>query len=354
MSNINIEGNYLDALKELERSGGILFKPKKAFGSSEPTTLQLGQKTLTYWPEGSYKKREELVEIAEKLKIPENILGNPWNLTSGRLARKFLDTIIKAKNFNADPHPKKYAKYYGKEKYLPMAKEGSHWRFEYFNTQEPCYAIELDIKSAYFTSLLNLDSLFLHEKMGFRPDGGAIERLRGYAPILSQYKFFRLQLLGILSSHSKEFIKRDEKGNLLEQELESIEWGSAFNAVHEAIKRLYTAMEHSAQMLGKYLIRSHTDCLLIRADCPEEVEKRVVNYLTQKGFSLACKEGKIGYRIGLSKFWELNTGFIGRYTIPKSMPKDIRERIKEEGIDIEEIYKPIPQEIIKRWEDWLF
>jgi len=354
MSNINKEGSYTDALKDLEQMGGILFPPKEN-SVKEPTVLQLGSKTITYWQPGSKAYREQLVDLASKLRIPSSDLGNPWNLTPGRLSRIFLQKVIGAKNFNADPHPKKYAKYVGKEKYLPMARDGSHWHFEYVRIGEPVYAIELDVKSAYLTSLLSFPTLFLHERMGFRPDGGALGRLKEYVPVLSEHKKFRLQLLGVMAQHEKRYEKLDKESRTIvrasHEDYE--EWGSAFNAVHEAIKRVHTAMTHCSQMLGEYLIRSHTDCFLIRADCPEEVEKRVVSYLNQKGFTLACKQGKIGHRIGLSKFWDLNTGFIGRYTVPKNQAVDIKERMEEDGIDLQDIYKPIPQEIVNRWRHWL-
>lgn len=234
-------------------------------------------------------------------------------------------------------------------------RDGSHWHFEFVRVGEPVYAIKLDVKSAYLTSLLNLDSFFLHERLGFRPDGGALERLREYVPVLNEHKKFRLQLLGVIAQHEKRYEKLDKESRAIvkasHEDYE--EWGSAFNAVHEAIKRVHTAMTHCSQMLGEYLIRSHTDCFLIRADCPEAVEKRVVTYMNQKGFTLACKEGTIGYRIGLSKFWDLNTGFIGRYPIPKGQGGDIKERIEEDGIDLQEIYNPIPQNIINRWSHWL-
>ncbi|MBW4544078.1 MAG: hypothetical protein KME25_06505 [Symplocastrum torsivum CPER-KK1] len=55
----------------------------------------------------------------------------------------------------------------------------------------------------------------------------------------------------------------------------------------------------------------------------------------------------------MSKFWDLNTGFIGRYPIPKGQGADIKDRIEEDGIDLQEIYKPIPQDIINRWSHWL-
>jgi len=357
VSNINKEGDYSDALKDLETMGGILFAPKEN-SVKEPTILQVGAKTITYWHPESKPYREWLIELASRLQIPPRDLGNPWNLTSGRLARIFLQKVIKAKNFNADPHPKKYAKYVGKEKYLSMARDGSHWHFEYVWVGEPVYAIELDLKAAYFTSLTNFESIFLHERMGFRPDGEALNRLRQFAPVLSESdanKKFRLQLVGIMAQHEKRYEKIDKQTNMIVKAAHEDyeEWGSGFNTAHQAIKNVHTVMTHCSQMLGKYLIRSHTDCLLIRTDCPEEVEKRVVDYVNQKGFTLSCKTGKAGYRIGLSKFWDLNTGFIGRYPIPKNQGADIKEKIEEDGIDLQEIYKPIPQEIINRWQHWL-
>jgi hypothetical protein len=44
---------------------------------------------------------------------------------------------------------------------------------------------------------------------------------------------------------------------------------------------------------------------------------------------------------------------MGRYPISKSQGSDIKERIEEDGIDLQEIYKPIPQEVINPWQHWL-
>ncbi|MBD2730934.1 hypothetical protein H6G96_32605 [Nostoc sp. FACHB-892] len=341
-------GGYADALRMMEEKGGMVFPPRADAKNVQHTTLQIGNRSITFWPEGSESRLEELRQLGEVLGLEEH---DPLSYTPGRLARRFLEEVIRANDFSVDPHPRKYARYWG-DKYLKMAQDGSHWHYIYYQPiSEPVYAIELDLKSAYFTSLLSFDSLFYHQDKGFRPDGGALERFRQLAPILSQYKDFRLQLLGILAQYEKRFEKFDENLQLVRKTQPDIAWGSAFNATHKAIKNVFDSMQHCHQMLGKYLLRSHTDCLLIRADTPEEVENRVVSYLNRKSFTLACKKQKGKHKFGLSKFWDINTGIIGRHPVGGKIT--VEEFLERDGISVELFRQPVPEEIVKRWSKWL-
>ena len=350
---INKEGILSDAKRDAIALGGQIFQPRTG---DDPVTLRVGNTTYTYWPPGSKEKREKLLDIADALDV--RVTGNPWNLTSGRLIRLFLEQRIKP-----DPRidPKGYARYFG-AKYKELAQKGTHREFKYVKCDNPCYAIEWDIEAAFFQSLISRaikkdKTLFLHEKLGYRPDNGALLRLESYSDVLNKYKQIRQQLIGIIQQYEIRYqIYDEETQQFVEKrrpkfvEINGIEVGGLFNAIHQALQDVYTGMQHSAQMLGQYLIRAKTDCLLVRADCPIEIEEQVVRYWREKGFRLKCKKDRDRHRFGWSYFspTDVDLGFI--HGIPIGSSNEVKRLIEQRSI---EIRNTIPQEIVNRWQHWL-
>lgn len=348
---INREGILADAKRDAIALGGQLFLPRTG---DDPVTLRVGNTTYTYWPPGSKEKREKLFDLADALDV--RVTGNPWNLTSGRLIRMFLEQRIKP-----DPRvdPKGYARYFG-SRYKELAVRGTHREFKHLNCEQPDFAIEWDIEAAFFQALVSRaakrdKTLFLHEKLGYRPDGGALERLESYADVLNEYKSIRQQLIGILQQHEIRYQVYDsvtqqfvEKHHPKFIEINGVEAGGLFNAIHQGLQDIYTGMQHSSQMLGKYLVRAKTDCLVVRCDCPESVEERVVKYWQQKGFRLKCKKEKGRHRFGWTYFAAVDLGFM--QGIPIGGSNEVRRLIEKDGIELRDT---IPQEIVNRWQHWL-
>ena len=348
----------------------------RLYDSHNTISIAKGQKVITWWKtdKDSQKVKQETLRLAEQFaeisRKPEEFI--PEKMTPGRLIRAFLEHVIKLKLEGK-------AKIYGERYYylvkerqellreddldevisrdeiydftaLPLRDNVSHWHYLYLNKNPSGYAIELDIKAAYFTSLLQEKTLIWYDpgKGGGKPhwlnDGGAMDRLREYAPLLP--KWFRLQMLGIIGSHELKYetYNYGNGGKRTQAHIDKggIKYGAAFNVVHKAIYRVYDVMNEIAELVKDDLIRSHTDCFTVKTSMTRRTEAEMLSALAARGFELSCKG------IGWAHFWDIDKGVLGRGK-PKGRPEEIEDLVRKNNIIIN--YCPI--ELFDRWSHWL-
>jgi len=218
-----------------------------------------------------------------------------------------------------------------------IKEDHSHWHYLYLADNPSGYVIELDIKSAYLTSLLKEKTLFWYDtgrekSPYYMPDGGLIKRLKTWQSDLP--KWFRLQLLGIWASHSSGFSYLDAE-NPMPKEAQDliISHGVVFNVTHKAILGVYKDVAAIAKVCGKALVRSHTDSVAVRVTTlanPQEDAMTVeqvddlVEDINRMGYLVSCK----GF--GYAHFFDNEKGFIGNKPYI-GQSDQIKDLIKETG-----------------------
>lgn len=346
----------------------------KRYDSHNTITIVHGNKVITWWKPGKEHNevRKETYQLAEKF---AQLSGNyeafqPEKMTPGRLIRAFLKHIIKLEITGK-------SKIYGDRYYylvkerqqllseqcisevdmrdtsygftaLPLRENASHWHYLYLAEKPSGYAIELDIKAAYFTSLLQEKTLFWYDpgKGGgncfWLPDGGAMLRLNEYVEEIP--KWFRLQMLGIIGSHQREYGTLDLATGFIIPQVDNgaIKYGSAFNTVHKAIYRVYKVMSEVANQVGVDLLRSHTDCFTLKASMTRRAEAEFLSALAARGFTVSCKG------VGWAHFWDIDRGLLGMGE-PKGHLKEIDDLRQRDGVYV----KYAPPEMWDRWSHWL-
>lgn len=306
MKYITLEGDYLSALAHLIREGGQLFSARHRGGSN---SVCQGSKITTYWEKDSVM-RKKVILLAQDFGL------NPEHMTYGRIAKHYLTNIIALPYKNT---------YFGNE-FRHLAKHGEHWHYTYLQSGDLGYCFELDVKSAYLTSLLQGKTMLYDKYKGYVDDGGALENLRNSQELLP--KAFRLVLLGCMASHSKNFWMRMQKpdGAMVPEfkSISHIAYGAAFNAVHGAILRLYNLMKTAHNYGGEYIVRVHTDSLLIKSDIPQCRLEKIVNLFVSSGFQLVTKAE------GRAYFFDLNCGFIGKHII--GSPQILANNMKSDNV----------------------
>lgn len=306
MKYTDLIGTLPDAIDKVRNFGGRLYSGKY---KDSCHTVVIGDQCFTYWNPKS-KKRQELALLCEQF----NILKE--GQTGGRVARWFIEELIDLP----------YKNTYWDRNYRAIAKAGEHWHYCFVNPNKHFYGVEFDLKSAYFSSLFAGKSLLYQNNIGSMNDNGSLERLKELTPMLP--KWFRVQLLGVLSSWKIGYWCRSANNNpeerLIFKTTYKIQYGAAFNAVHRAIIRNYKIMQKVHQIGGKYIERMHTDSFLLNIDCPESVEQNIHNYLAEKGAKVDIKNA------GYSYFFDLNTGYIGKHFIGSVL--DVKEKMREKSV----------------------
>lgn len=341
-------GTISDALRYVKQYGGQLIKSR----SGEITTVLRGNYCVRFY-HPDYD-RELLWQTACNLGFDPHSIP-----TDGKLLEKFLKNIINLKIEGT---------YFGPV-LRESTKNGYFWGYFHHRPHETQDLIELDVRSAYLRSLLACPSFLFHEPYSWREeqqpiekyidnflyqpnklsekeyyawqqDGGALKRLAQYQYALP--KSYRLKLLGMIASHQFS-VTYQKDGALEQQQVNRIKWGAAFNAVQIAVYRLYFLCREVVEIAGEYCLRWHTDGGVFRADMPREIEDKIVETFTERGFELRCKG------VGKGKFWDLNTGFLGAYGItgPKAIVTDM---MRQEGLSFRR--KDLTPELVERW--WHF
>jgi len=287
MEYITVWGDYLAAYHFCLENGGQLFSGN---GKDSANVVLIGKKCYTFWQKNS----QRLIEVRQ---LAEHFGLNPEGQTGGRIARWLIDDLLQLP----------YQQTYWSKSYRNLAKKGAHWHYTTCDCKQYFWGVEIDIKSAYFSSLLKCKSLLYSPSIGYMADNNALENLK----ILYKDfpKWFRLQLLGCISSWRVFYQTRDKKSlenrELVVKTRQHIKYGAAFNVAHRAILRNYKIMQKIHEIGGKHIRRMHTDSFLLDIDIPDSIEFAIFDYLAEKGLQYSIK----GY--GYCYFWDLNTGFIG-------------------------------------------
>lgn len=299
-------GTYYDAYLDVLENGGQLYPGN---GKDSANVIVRGKHCITYWEIGS-KRHQETVELAKYFNI------EPYGKTGGRIVRWLINDCFKLP----------YKSTFWQKRYRGLAKKGTHWHYLHVVERERFFGIEVDLKSAYISSLFAGKSLLYQDGKGFIDDNHCLENLMVITPQLP--KWFRLQLLGCLASWRISFLCRDKANpasNLLVQKwYHNIEYNAAFNCVHRAILRNYKIMEKIHQIGGEYIKRIHTDSFFLDCDVPREKEEAIWNYLEEKGLEWDIKG------CGYSYFYDVNSGFIGKKFVGSAL--EVSDKMREENI----------------------
>lgn len=301
---ITKEGDKLDAMEELLTHGGQLY-PARHPGS--PTVLVRGKNITTYWPKDS-AMRGKVILLAGEFGL------EPQHQTYGRLCRWYVNHLLQIPYQNTYWHPQ----------YLKLAKSAHHWHYQHIQTGDLGYCFEVDISSAYATSLLRGKSFLYDPYKGYMNDGDALDNFRNSLQLLP--KPFRLQLLGELATHKRTFFRRlpDGKGNHIADmvTITKVNYGAAFNATHGAILRLYNDMTRLHEIGGNWIKRMHTDSLLVQADIPAATLEKVISCLVKSGYEYKIKAE------GRAHFFDQNCGFVGKrvYGSPRILANHMKSQ----------------------------
>lgn len=303
MQYLDLDGNYAVAYEDVLTNGGQLFPGN---GKDSANVVVRGKQCFTYWEKNS-KRKGELKELCEYFNI------SPIGQTGGRVARWLIDSVLNLP----------YENTFWQKKYRQLATNGNHWHYTFIEPGHRYFGIEVDLKSAYFTSLIAGKSLLFQDGRGYIDDNNSLEALVELVPSLP--KWFRLQLLGVMSSWRFYFLSRDkvDKGS---KELKlkrqcKITYNAAFNATHRAILRNYKIMQKVHQIGGEHIKRMHTDSFFLDTSCPESIENEIWAYLEQKKVKVDIKAA------GLAWFYDLNTGFVGNKFVGSKI--DVVEKMRE-------------------------
>ena len=316
------EGKYWHAYQDVLINGGQLFPGR---GKDSSHTVLRGKQIIIYWPKNS-KRRHQVKELCDFFGLESE------TYTGGRLARWLIENLLELP----------YKQTFWNKNYRALAKKGEHWHYLYCEPLKLFYGIEVDLKSAYFRSLLQGKSLLYYPGRGYLNDDGAIEHLAFLEPFLP--KWFRLQLLGIMASWRMRFMCRDKKNpdnkELIFKQRMHIEYNAAFNATHRAILRNYKLLAKIKEIGGEYIRRVHTDSFTMDADIPESIEISIWNYLEDNQAEWDIKGA------GRCYFIDVNAGFVGRKIIGSWV--QVFEELEERSIKIEKDCNSRP--VLDRWE----
>lgn len=306
MKYFSIIGDFLTAYQFCLKNGGQLFSGN---GRDTASVCVVGSNCYTFWDINS-KRKQQVEELATYFNL------DPTAQTGGRIARWLIEELI------CIP----YEKTFWSRTYRNLAKSGSHWHYLHCDSKTQFYGIEVDIKSAYFSSLFSFPSLLYQPEVGYLDDNGAMENLKELYKVFP--KWFRLQLLGCMSTWRSFYYCRDKKQpdskELMMKSRYFIKYNAAFNVAHRAILRNYKIMARIHQIGGKYIRRIHTDSFFIDIDIPVEIESQIWQYIQGKNLQYSVK----GF--GSCFFWDVNTGFIGNKFVGASI--DVMARMRADEI----------------------
>jgi len=299
-------GEYHHAYAEVLANGGQLYPGN---GKDSANVIVRGKQCITYWAKGS-KRRQEVSDLCNYFHIPSE------GKTGGRVARWLISDCLKLP----------YHGTFWQKRYRNIAKMGTHWHYLHVEPRKRFFGIEVDLKSAYISSLFAGKTLLFHDSKGYIEDNHCLENLKLITPELP--KWFRLQLLGCLSSWRVTFFTKDKKNpnskELIAKRYHNIEYGAAFNAVHRAIIRNDKIMEKIHQLGGEYIKRIHTDSFFLDCDVPRSTEDLIWSYLEEKKLKWDIKG------CGYSYFYDVNSGFVGKKFVGSAL--DVTEKMRETGI----------------------
>ena len=318
-------GDYMDAYTDVVQNGGQLYPGN---GKDSANVVVRGKQVFVYWKSKSVRHRE-VVDICNFLGIDSHAM------TGGRVARKLLNDILELP----------YKRTFWNKKYRSLAVSGKHWHYYHVVPNEVFYGAEFDLKSAYFASLIQCKTLLYAEGKGYLEDNGTLEAIRELVPYMP--KWFRLQLLGCISSWNFRFMTRDkskpDSSELVQKRICKITFNAAFNCVHRAILRNYKIMQKIHEIGGEHIKRMHTDSFFLSWECPVTTETLLFDYLKEKHCEVSVKAS------GKAFFFDLNTGFIGKKFVGSKL--DVIELMR--GSDIKMGKSDTPAKVLDRFGNWI-
>lgn len=252
VKHIVIKGEFQAGVRLLHEKGGQLMPVRT---EDHPAIHVCGQRVTTIWPPQS-RLRGQVMEMAK-------IVGfDPDVATTGRIVRHIVEDILKIPYKNIEPDPK----------FAALARKGNHWHYLHANPGLYSYAVELDVKSAYWSSLMTGKSSLLSPGRLWEDDGGLLEELDSIIGLFP--KSVRLAALGGWASWRNSFWVPDrnssEDWKIIMKSRENIKYGGLFNSSHRAILRTWKFMEAIHKLLGDRVLRIHTDGVVI--DCSDGMD----------------------------------------------------------------------------------
>ena len=306
MKYITQTGDYLTAYQFCLSHGGQFFPSKKNDGSN---TVVVGSKCYTFWDKAS-RMRQLVIKLCDFFGIDSE------HMTGGRLVKYFINEILELP----------YKGTFFDKSYRRLAMSGKHWHFAKCKTYTYKDCLEIDLSSAYFSSLFSFPSLLYSHRIKYQEDNGSLSLLKEITPLLP--KWFRLQFLGSICSWKHIYYVRNsndkESKELVLKTRHHIEYGAAFNAGHRAVLRNYKIMQKISELGGDYIVRMHTDSFFIDITAPSWISEMILVYLGQKDIDYKVKG------VGRCFFFDLNTGFIGNKFI--GAPSEVIYLMREKGI----------------------
>lgn len=325
MQYIDLQGDYAVAYNDALTNGGQFYPGN---GNDSANVIVRGKQCFTYWKKGSKRKQE--IEL-----LCKHFAVNSYGMTGGRLARWLLNDLFQLP----------YSSTFWQKKYRELAQNGGHWHYMHIQPKTPFCGIEVDLKSAYVSSLFAGQSLLYQDGKGYIDDNNCLENLKQVCPSLP--KWFRLQLLGILASWRFFFYVRPKNHangtDLILKKYHKISYGGAFNATHRAILRNYKIMQKVHQIGGEHIKRMHTDSFFLSVDASQETEQRIWDYLESKQCRVDIKSAGFAY------FFDLNTGFVGNKFVGSRL--DVVEKMRE--YDIKMKRQSLVPQVLDRFGDRL-
>lgn len=286
-----LEGRLETAQLAALEGGGQLFPARDDEG---PFVLVCGSRISTFWPKDS--RRHGMVQT-----IASQLGYDPHIATTGRIIRWLVDDIL-ALN---------YKDTYFCQKWRGLAINGSHWHYQYVKPGTYEYAMEVDLKSAYWAAFASQPTCLLNQHKAFIDDNGALESLNNIIKTLP--KSFRLALLGTFSSWRQSYFTRkpNDKGGkeLIFKRRNNIKYGGLFNATHRAILKVYKVMEVLHKICGDDVIRIHTDGILLDCTNGMKWEAQLEDFIHKQGFDYTIKSN------GSAWIDNINCGIVGNKCI---------------------------------------
>jgi hypothetical protein len=176
-------------------------------------------------------------------------------------------------------------------KWQRLAKDGQHWHYLYAKPGLYDWAVEVDVKSAYWSAFMTGRSTLLGNGGEWIDDGGLLEQFGILMDTLP--KWLRVSMLGQLSSwRSSYFVASPSRADFfgLEQKFRyGIKHGALFNATHRAILLVYKFMQRLHHVLGDKVLRIHTDGIIIDCSDGMEWEQLLIDEFDRLGFEFSIK-----------------------------------------------------------------
>jgi hypothetical protein len=301
-------GTFERGIQLLHEKGGQLMPQRSP---DHPTTHVRGGVVTTYWPPAS-RVRGLVTSLATQVGYDQE------TATGGRICRHIADDIIGVPYKGTD----------WSQKWFRLAKGGNHWHYLYAKPGLYDYAIEIDVKSAYWSSFMSGKSTLLRGDGTWIDDGGALADFGTLMDTLP--KWLRVSMMGGFASWRKEYYmkpKNPQNGWELEHKTSTyIKTGALFNSTHRAIAKVWKFMQALHNLLGDDCLRIHTDGVIINCSHNMDFEVPMEELFKKWGFDYTVK--------GFGHCWihDVNSVVLGQKIAGSK--RYIRDEMVSQGIKV--------------------